>query len=81
VWREHKKLTDQITPQWKQVLQDLRVKVTYTLSPQAKGKVEKVDIRIVPDEKNGISVLRFWYNRKIIDVKRVKNTDLEGARF
>jgi len=191
VWREHKKLTDQVTPQWKQVLQDLRVKVTYALSPQAKGKVErpyrwlqdrlvrtcareniktideaqkvlsyevdrynhkqvhsttkeipairfdkalafqrtmfrpfklpspyestkdifclrlektvdayhnvhlngfplrvrdvplreKVDIRIVPDEKNGISELRFWYHRKLIDVKRVKNIDLEGVQF
>jgi transposase-like protein len=41
VWREHKKLTDQVTPQWKQVLEDLHVKVTYALSPQAKGKVER----------------------------------------
>ena len=28
VWREHKKLTDQATPQWKQVLTDLQVHVT-----------------------------------------------------
>jgi len=28
-------------PQWKQVLDDCRVKVTYALSPQAKGKIER----------------------------------------
>jgi hypothetical protein len=36
VWREHKKLTDQVTPQWKQVLTNLQVQVTYALSPQSK---------------------------------------------
>lgn len=41
IWREHKKLTDEVTPQWKQVLLDLNVKVSYALSPQAKGKIER----------------------------------------
>lgn len=40
-WRRHHKLTDEATPQWKQVLDDLGVKVTYALSPQAKGKIER----------------------------------------
>ena len=40
-WRNHYKLTDEANPQWKQVLDDCRVKVTYALSPQAKGKVER----------------------------------------
>jgi hypothetical protein len=35
------KLTDDVTPQWKQVLDDLNVKITYALSPQAKGKIER----------------------------------------
>lgn len=40
-WREHRKLTDDIDPQWKQVLLDCGVKVIYALSPQAKGKIER----------------------------------------
>ncbi len=41
LWLKHHKLTDESTPQWKQVLFDSNVKVTYALSPQAKGKVER----------------------------------------
>ena len=41
IWRNHHKLTDEATPQWKQVLNDCNVKVTYALSPQAKGKIER----------------------------------------
>jgi len=33
-WRNHYKLTDEANPQWKQVLDDCRVKVTYALSPR-----------------------------------------------
>jgi len=40
-WRNHYKLTDEANPQWKQVLEDCGVKVTYALSPQAKGKIER----------------------------------------
>jgi len=41
VWRKHHTLTDEATPQWKQVLDDCGVKVVYALSPQAKGKIER----------------------------------------
>ena len=41
LWREHKFLTDDTNPQWKRVLDDCGVKVTYALSPQAKGKIER----------------------------------------
>lgn len=41
LWLKHHKLTDESTPQWKQVLFDCNIKVTYALSPQAKGKVER----------------------------------------
>ena len=41
LWRNHYKLTDEASPQWKQVLDDCQVKVTYALSPQAKGKIER----------------------------------------
>lgn len=40
-WRDHHKLTDEVDPQWKQVLQECGVKVIYALSPQAKGKIER----------------------------------------
>ena len=41
VWRTHHLGTDEVDPQWKQVLQQLKVGVIYALSPQAKGKVER----------------------------------------
>ncbi len=41
LWRKHHLLTDEATPQWKQVLEDCNVQVTYALSPQAKGKMER----------------------------------------
>src|SRR4030042_886278 len=41
IWRITHLLTDEATPQWKQVLDDCTVKVTYALSPQAKGKIER----------------------------------------
>lgn len=40
-WYKQRRLTDEAIPQWKQVLFDCNVKVTYALSPQAKGKVER----------------------------------------
>ena len=40
-WRDHYKLTDDVDTQWKQVLDDCSVKITYALSPQAKGKIER----------------------------------------
>jgi hypothetical protein len=41
LWRKHYMLTDEVDPQWKQVLNECNVKVTYALSPQAKGKIER----------------------------------------
>jgi hypothetical protein len=41
LWYKHHLLTDETIPQWKQVLQDCNVEVTYALSPQAKGKMER----------------------------------------
>ena len=41
IWRKHYLLTDDVETQWKQVLNDCNVKVTYALSPQAKGKIER----------------------------------------
>jgi len=41
LWYKHHLLTDESTPQWKQVLQDCNVKVIHSLSPQARGKIER----------------------------------------
>lgn len=41
IWRKHYKVTDEATPQWKQVLTDCNVKTIHALSPQAKGKIER----------------------------------------
>lgn len=40
-WRKHVLQTDEVDPQWRQVMRIMGVKVTYALSPQAKGKVER----------------------------------------
>jgi len=41
VWRKQVLTTDDVAPQWRQVMALLKVEVTYALSPQAKGKVER----------------------------------------
>lgn len=41
LWRKHVLGTDDIDPQWRQVMRLLGVDVTYALSPQAKGKIER----------------------------------------
>jgi hypothetical protein len=40
-WRKHILQTDEADPQWRQVMRLLGVDVSYALSPQAKGKVER----------------------------------------
>jgi hypothetical protein len=40
-WRKHVLETDEADPQWRQAMRVLGVDVTYALSPQAKGKVER----------------------------------------
>jgi hypothetical protein len=41
IWRKQCLKTDEADPQWKRVMNECRVKVTYALSPQAKGKIER----------------------------------------
>jgi hypothetical protein len=36
VWRDHKLVTDDVDPQWRQVMRMMGVDVSYALSPQAK---------------------------------------------
>jgi len=40
-WRKHVLQTDEADPQWRQIMRILGVDVTFALSPQAKGKVER----------------------------------------
>jgi len=61
-WRNHYKLTDEVEPQWKQVLNDCGVKVTYALSPQAKGKIER-PYRWIQDR-----LVRICYRKRISDI-------------
>jgi len=40
-WQNHVLETDDVDPQWRQVMRLLKINVTYALSPQAKGKIER----------------------------------------
>lgn len=40
-WRKHNLLTDEADPRWRQVMRLLGIDVTFALSPQAKGKIER----------------------------------------
>ena len=80
-WRNHYKLTDEADPQWKQVLDDCGVKVTYALSPQAKGKIERPyrwiqdrlvrtcyreNVRVIPEGQLILNNLLQRYNYRIV---------------
>ena len=41
MYRKHYLITDEVDTQWKMVLDECKVKLTYALSPQAKGKIER----------------------------------------
>jgi len=41
IWRKHVLETDEVDPQWRQVMRLLGIDVIYALSPQAKGKIER----------------------------------------
>ena len=80
-WRNHYKLTDEANPQWKQVLEDCGVKVTYALSPQAKGKIERPygwiqdrlvrtcyreNVKVIPEGQLILNNLLQRYNYRIV---------------
>jgi len=64
--RNHDKLTDEVEPQWKQVLNDCGVKVIYALSPQAKGKIER-PYRWIQDR-----LARACYRKRISDINQAQ---------
>ena len=67
-WRNHYQLTDEVVPQWKQVLDDCRIKVIYASSPQAKGKIER-PYRWIQDR-----LVRTCYRENIRDIKEAQLT-------
>jgi hypothetical protein len=42
---------------------------------------EKIQLRIYPDIKTGAAEVRFWYEGKLLDVQKVKNSDLKLVHF
>ena len=42
---------------------------------------EKVELRMSPNKKQGMTDLRVWHNMKLVDVKVVKTSDLKGINF
>ncbi|MFH2104487.1 MAG: hypothetical protein ABIJ39_14160 [Chloroflexota bacterium] len=66
VWRKHVLMTDDIDPQWRQVMRLMGVDVKYALSPQAKGKIERP--------------YRWLQDRIIRTCALEKLTSLEGVR-
>jgi len=42
---------------------------------------DQVELRIVPDEKTGISEIRIWYKDTLTDVYQIKNSDLNLVKF
>ena len=78
-WYTAHKFTDEVDPQFKQVLKDCGTEVTYALSPQAKGKIErpyrwlqdrmvrtcaKEHITEIKDAKKVLKELVYDYNNK-----------------
>lgn len=71
---QHHLQTDETNPQWKQVLDDCNVKVTYALSPQAKGKIER-PYRWLQDR-----IVRTCAREHVIDIKHA-NKILEQEMY
>jgi len=42
---------------------------------------ERIQLRIVPDRKSGVSEVRFWYKDNFLGNQKVKNSDLNLVRF
>ena len=66
MWRRHYLVTDEADPQWKKVLDECKVEITYALSPQAHGKIERP--------------YRWMQDRIIRTCAREKISTIEGAQ-
>lgn len=66
-WNTYSKFTDDVDPQWKQVLNSCGIDVAYALSPQAKGKIERP--------------YRWMQDRTVRTAAREKITSVDHMRF
>jgi hypothetical protein len=67
LWKKQVLQTDEVDPQWKQVMKELGVNVTYALSPQAKGKIER-PYRWLQDR-----IVRTCAREKLSRIEEVRN--------
>lgn len=42
---------------------------------------EKIELRMVPDEKTGLTDIRFWHKGKLLGTQKIKNTMLKRVHF
>jgi len=42
---------------------------------------ERIQLRIVPDRKSGLSKVRFWYEDELLSILKVKNSELNLVQF
>ena len=68
------KFTDDVDPQWKQVIKDCQIKPIYALSPQGKGKIER------PYQWLQDRIIRACIRENVKDIKhgqRILNAELD----
>jgi len=42
---------------------------------------ERIQLRITPDKKSGLSEVRFWHEDEFLGTQKVKNSDLNLVQF
>jgi hypothetical protein len=42
---------------------------------------KRIQLRLVPDKKSGLTEIRFWHKDKLIGIQIVKNTNLNLVQF
>lgn len=42
---------------------------------------ERVELRMVPDEKTGLTEIRFWYKGRLVGTQKLKNTELKSMHL
>ena len=42
---------------------------------------ERIQLRIIPDKRSGLTEIKFWYKDEFLGIQKVKNTDLNLVQF
>ena len=42
---------------------------------------ERIQLRIVPDRESGLSEVRFWHEDELLNIQKVKNSNLNLVQF